>query len=313
MSWQPTASLSALRDRAQSLAAIRAFFAARGVWEVETPILGQAATTDPQIDSLSLQLDGREHWLQTSPEFHMKRLLAAGSGAIYQLSRVFRAEELGRWHNPEFSLLEWYRPGFTLEALMDEVAELLTALHGPGLMPPQRHSYQAVFEQHIQLDPHQADGAQLRAALCRQRVEPPQGLTRDQLLDLAMAVVIGPALGQTAPCFVYDYPPSQAALARIGPNGLARRFELYWQGVELANGFDELVDATEQARRFAADLAQRRAQGRAEPPVDQRLLAALSAGMPAASGVALGVDRLCALLQGQPQLSKVLAFAGSQA
>ena len=308
MSWQPAATLPALQQRARDLAAIREFFARRGVLEVETPILGAAGSTDPQIESLRLAT-GSTPWLQTSPEFHMKRLLAAGSGPIYQIARVFRADEAGRWHNPEFSLLEWYRPDYDQSALMDEIGALLVALGAP--LPGERLSYRQAFERTLGLNPHALGEAELRAALAG--CDPPANLDRDGLLDLAMGLRVAPALGREAPVFVTDFPASQAALARIGEEGLARRFELFWQGLELANGFEELADPREQARRFAADRERRAARGLDDVPADERLIAALVAGLPDCAGVALGLDRLFALLHGESDIAAVMAFPGERA
>lgn len=286
--------------------------------EVETAILSQAATVDPNIDSFSTH-DRR--WLQTSPEFAMKRLLAAGSGPIFQIARAFRVEEAGRFHNPEFSLLEWYRPGFDHHRLMDEVEALLRHCGVNSAQPFARLSYQAAFERHVALDPHRASLAALRSA-CEQMPggAPEAPVTdaarqRDFYLDLLMAHCVGPALGLAEPVFIFDFPASQAALARIGNDQppLAERFELFWRGIELANGFHELSDAGEQRRRFEADRRQRTRQGRTAPPYDAGLIAALDAGLPDCAGVALGLDRLLMLLLDLPQLGDTLAFDDERA
>ncbi|HYW91296.1 MAG TPA: EF-P lysine aminoacylase EpmA [Gammaproteobacteria bacterium] len=312
--WGPGAEMATLRWRAQRIAQIRAFFAGRGVWEVETPMLSRAGATDPALHGLesevSVPVPHRRYW-HTSPEFAMKRLLAAGSGAIYQLCRVFRDGELGRQHSPEFTLLEWYRPGFDEHDLMDEVAALLAAvLERP--IRSQRIAYRDAFRRHADLDPITADPAHCRRCCLDRGLDPVSGATgeRDFWLDLLMGHVVGPALGHGEPCFVYDYPASQAALARVrpGPPPVAARFELYLNGVELANGFHELTDPVEQAARFRADLARRRQLGLALPPVDQRLLEAMQAGLPECAGVAVGVDRLLMIAAGADRLEQVLAF-----
>ncbi|PPE72965.1 EF-P lysine aminoacylase GenX [Solimonas fluminis] len=316
--WTPSADLPTLRARAALLAALRGFFAARGVLEVETPLLSSHATVDRHIDSFRTA-DGR--WLQTSPEFAMKRLLCAGSGPIWQVCRVFRREESGRHHNPEFTMLEWYRPGFDHQALMGEVAELVVALAaalgrplGDGM---ERLSYREAFRRHLGLDPFSAGIPQIRAALAATGHDAGDlgGDDRDIWLDVAMSLAVGPRLGLEAPCFLYDFPASQAALARIRRDDppVAERFELFWRGTELANGFHELGDAAEQRRRFEAEQAWRREQGREVPPYDRNLVAALAAGLPDCAGVALGLDRLLMLLLGKDSLAEVLAFDSGRA
>ncbi|MCX7069538.1 MAG: EF-P lysine aminoacylase EpmA [Gammaproteobacteria bacterium] len=309
--WRPSASLETLRQRAGLLRRIRAFFEARGVLEVETPVLSRAATVDPQIDSFVTQ-DGR--WLQTSPEFAMKRLLAAGSGPIWQLARVFRVDERGRHHNAEFTLLEWYRPGWDHQQLIDECDALLQAL-GAASAACTRLRYREAFRQHAGVDPWQAPLTSLRTALPAsvRELAPPagaEGQQRDFLLDLLMSHVVGPQLGQDAPLVLYDFPASQAALARIRADDppVAERFEIFWRGIELANGFHELTDAGEQRRRFEADQARRAADGRTVPPYDASLIAALEHGLPNCAGVAIGVDRLLMLLLERSKISEVLAF-----
>ncbi|MES0874315.1 EF-P lysine aminoacylase EpmA [Sinimarinibacterium thermocellulolyticum] len=309
--WRPSASIEALQARAELYGCVRAFFSARGVLEVDTPILSRHATVDRHIDSIATT-DGR--WLQTSPEFAMKRLLAAGSGPIWQIAKVFRAGEQGRYHNPEFSMLEWYRPGFDHHALMDELADLLA--HCGIADTCERCSYREAFERHAGFDPLRADAAMLRARLRERGVDEPSGLSdaeiadEDFWLDLWMSCVVGPALGADRPLFIYEFPASQAALARVraGEPPVAERFELFWRGVELANGFHELTDADEQRRRFIGDQAWRAARGRVVPPFDAHLIDALRAGLPACSGVALGLDRLLMLKLGASRLDQVLTF-----
>jgi len=312
--WRPTATPAALRQRARLLAALREFFAERAVLEVETPILSAAGVSDPQIESLTTRLGGSPArlFLSTSPEFSMKRLLAAGSGDIYQVCRVFRDGERGRWHNPEFTLLEWYRLGFDEAALMREVEELMRRLLAPkrSLAPAERLSYADAMRRHAGVDVWTAANGELDRAAERHGVAC-EGLTdRDAKLDLLMALVVGPKLGHERPCFIYDYPASQACLARLKPGQppVAARFECYLDGIELANGFHELSDPTEQRARFVRDLAARRARGQIEPPIDEHLLAALAAGMPDCAGVALGFDRLVAIALGARRLEQALAF-----
>lgn len=317
--WQPTAPLSALALRAQLLARVRAFFGERGVLEVETPVLSAAAATDAQLTNLVTRYTGpgaphgRTLYLQTSPEFPMKRLLAAGSGPIYQICKVFRDGEAGRLHNPEFTLLEWYRPGFDHHKLMDEVEDLVRHALAPWrtLGPAERLSYRDAFLRYADLDPHSADPDLFAARAVVLGVHPPRAaLDLDAWRDLVLTHVIEPRLGQQGPTFLHDYPASQAALARVRPGtpALAERFELYIDGVELANGYHELGDAQTQQARFAADLATRQATGRALVPMDERLLAALNHGLPDCAGVALGVDRLLMLAAGARSLDEVLAF-----
>ncbi|KAB7627835.1 EF-P lysine aminoacylase EpmA [Alkalilimnicola sp. S0819] len=313
--WRPQASLEALRRRADALARIRAFFAERGVWEVETPLLAAAGSTDPQVESLVVHYDGPgapaagRLWLQTSPEFHMKRLLAAGAGSIYQIGKAFRRDECGRWHNPEFTLVEWYRPGFDQWRLMDEVAALACALLGER---PVRHlSYREAFAEAGAPDPLEAGTDELRAyALGRGLVDEAFTLARDGWLDLIISQCISPALGRGELCFLHGFPASQAALARLDPEDTrtARRFELFIEGLEIANGFEELADSAEQARRFRAEAAARIDRGEDCPAVDERLLAALAHGLPDCSGVALGLDRLIALALGGDSLAQVMSF-----
>jgi elongation factor P--(R)-beta-lysine ligase len=306
--------LSALQRRAAMLAAVREFFARRGVLEVETPILSAAAVSDPQIESLHTQIAGMPApaYLCTSPEFAMKRLLAAGSGDIYQICKVFRDAERGRWHSPEFTLIEWYRLGFDDASLMSEVEALVGCLMAPQrrLPPAQRLTYAAAMERHAGVDIHGASDAELSEAARRHGIECDSDLDRDAKLDLVMGMVVGPRLGLERPCFLCDYPPSQAALARLRPGlpPVAARFELYLDGIELANGFHELANGAEQRARFARDLAARRARGQVQPPPDERLLAALEAGMPDCAGVALGLDRLAAIALGTNGIAGAMAF-----
>lgn len=319
--WRPSADLSVLRLRAELLAQIRAFFAARGVLEVETPALSVAAITDPHLASFKTcysgpgSQHGRPLYLHTSPEFAMKRLLAAGSGCIYQIARVFRDGEAGSRHNPEFTLLEWYRVGFDHHRLMDEVAELVGMLLAGrlALAEPERLSYRQIFQHHLNLDPHRATVADLAACAETRNISIPTGMPPDDpdpWLDLLLTHCVEPRLGSGRLTFVHDYPASQAALARLRPDDppVGERFELYINGIELANGFHELGDAVEQRHRFAQENAARRAAGLPVMPVDEHLLAALEFGLPDCAGVALGFDRLVMLATRKTSLAEVLAF-----
>ncbi|MDE2294760.1 MAG: EF-P lysine aminoacylase GenX [Gammaproteobacteria bacterium] len=312
--WRPTATRRTLEARAAMLARARAFFAERGVLEVDTPILGAGGTTDPQIESLSTRVRGIDapRYLATSPEFAMKRLLAAGAGPIYQIGKVFRDEEHGRWHNPEFTMIEWYRPGLTDGDLMSEVEALVAALLAPHrpLRAAERLTYADALGRHAGVDGASASVADLRRAADAHGIVCDAPLDRDAALDLLMGLVVGPRLGRDAPCFVTDYPASQASLARLKPGNppVAARFELYLDGIELANGFHELSDAREQRARFETDLATRRERGQRLPAIDRRLLDALEAGLPDCAGVALGFDRLVALAIGAAALREALAF-----
>jgi len=312
MNWRPTASIAEIKARAQLLAGLRAFFSERDVLEVDTPLLCSAGVTDPAIEPLvvdrgvSLQ---RSRFLQTSPEYAMKRLLAAGSGPIYQIAKAFRDGEVGSRHNPEFTLLEWYRPQYDHHQLMAELAELVC--HVLGERRWQKVSYRELFSAQLALDPFTASIEQLReTAMNRLDLSFSTG-DRDLWLDVLMSHLIEPQLAKMGMCFVYDYPASQAALSRVvRAEGVdvGQRFELYIDGMELANGYCELTDAAEQERRFLADNDKRRHQGLAEKPLDNNLLAAMSHGLPRCSGVAVGIDRLLMLLTGNTHIRDVLAF-----
>lgn len=310
----PSATLPALRRRAALLARVREFFAARGVLEVETPALSAAAVPDPAIDSIAAELHaGREparHYLHTSPEYAMKRLLARGSGDIYQLARVFRDGELGRWHQPEFTLLEWYRVGWDEHRLMDETEALLQTLLGDALSrPAARRPYADAFAGALGLTPD-CETAALRDALQRRGCDVPASLTHGALLDLALAAAVAPSFPADALTFVYDFPASQAALAEINPGEppAAARFEAFVGPIELANGFRELTDAAEQRRRFEAELEARKRDDRPIAPLDEDFLAALE-DLPPAAGVAVGFDRVVALALGADRLNAALAFS----
>ncbi len=288
---------------------------------METPLLAASTVTDLHLESLSCRVtaSGEEYrvFLQTSPEFAMKRLLAAGSGPIYQICKAFRDGEAGRMHNPEFTMLEWYQPGFDHHQLMDEMDQLLGSVLGEK--PAERITYREAFERNVAIDPHRATVRELQSAVSKAGLEVfglniEAGMNtedRDSWLHLLMSHCIEPRLGRGRPTFLFDFPASQAALARIRPGvpPVAERFEVYTEGVELANGFHELTDAAEQRSRFEADLEQRRVAGLSMPPLDERFLAALDAGLPPCAGVALGVDRLLMRCLGTDDLRDVLSFA----
>ena len=315
--WRPTATYPALQLRARFNRLVREFFHARGVLEVETPVLSVAGNTEPNIASFSLRFSGRTdgapptRWLRTSPEFALKRLLVAGIGDCYELGRVFRDGEAGSRHNPEFTLLEWYRVGWDHLRLLEETIELVQAalaLVGRTARV-ERVSFRDLYWQQLQLDPFQADLDTLAQALGDVRIDP-TGLGRDDWLDLLMTHRLQPAFAPDRLLAVYDWPASQAALARIRPDDppVAERFELYLGALELANGYHELVDANEQRARFERDVAVRAQRGLPAVPIDEALLAALAHGMPACAGVAVGVDRLLMALLDTDRIAEVLAF-----
>lgn len=314
--WKPTASIEALQMRARLNALIRRFFAERGVLEVETPVLSAAGNTDPNIESFQLEFSGpgaagpSGRWLRTSPEFPLKRLLAAGVGNCYELGRVFRNGEMGRLHNPEFTMLEWYRLGWTHHQLMDECAELVKdALRLAGRTASIRESsFRQLYQDQFGFDPMTASEAELRGPLAVFDIRA-DGLGRDDWLDLLMTHLIQPSIPDNRILLVYDYPKSQAALARVrqGDVPVAERFELYLGSLELANGYRELGDGDEQRERFVRDHSRRQKKGSALPPLDERLLQALPA-MPDCSGVALGVDRLLMAMLGADRLAEVIAI-----
>lgn len=312
MDWRPAADLEQLRARASLLARLRTFFAERDILEVETPLLCRSGVTDPAIEPLVVErgssLDG-PRYLQTSPEYAMKRLLAAGSGPLFQISRAFRDGEAGRRHNPEFSLLEWYRPGYDHHDLMTEVAQLVCDCLGERQV--RKLSYRQCFLELLEIDPFTAPATDLEA-LARSHVDPGTMTgDRDLWLDLLMSHVIEPRLAGPELCFIYDYPAAQAALSRITESAdvlVGQRFELYVDGMELANGYFELADAAQQRARFEKDNERRAEHGLAQRPLDEHLLAALEHGLPSCSGVALGVDRLLMLLTAVSDIRDTLAF-----
>lgn len=299
-----------LTQRAQLLRHIREFFHQRDYLEVETPLLCSHTVTELHIDSIpcSIASTGATRYLQTSPEYAMKRLLAAGSGPIFEITKAFRDDEEGRYHNPEFTLLEWYRPGFTHHDLMHEVSDLMQALLNT---PPAIHTeYKAAFLTHLQLNPHTAPTSLLQQHVRQHcHYEHADTLSRDDCLTLLFSNVIEPHLGISAPEIIYDYPHSQAALAKIrqGPIPVAERFELYLNGHELANGFHELTCQEEQRQRFEHDNRLRQAHGKAPMEIDHRFLESL-ATLPDCAGVAMGLDRIMMLAQHSERIQATLPF-----
>lgn len=319
MNWRPTASLAALRRRATALQATREFFRARNVLEVETPVMVNAPVSDVNIGSVKAEVPGHAGpplYLHTSPEYAMKRLLAAGAGDIFQVCHVFRGAERGRQHNPEFTMVEWYRLGYSLERLMGEVADLVRTLLDRDL-PVELVSYRDAVRRHAGLDPLDAPREELLRAARSLGLDARHAREagRDELLDLIVGAQVGPALGTTSLTFVHRYPASQAALARLDAEDprLALRFELYHHGVELANGYHELTNAAEQRMRFSADQQARTARGLPLATLDQQLLAALEAGLPDCAGVALGFDRVLMLALDAASIDEVLAFPTERA
>lgn len=309
--WPPAANFAILEMRARMLRAAREYFTATRTLEVETPALSRAAVTDPHLASIAAQVSGHTYYLHTSPEYAMKRLLAAGSGDLWQIARVFRDGESGRHHNPEFTLIEWYRRGLDHHQLMDDVERLLAAMLPPDRLCErgERLAYREAVQLYAGVDALDDPATLLIAALRSANIDVPVGLEndRDAVLDLLMSTVVGPQLGRARLTFIYDYPASQAALARIrGP--VASRFEAYLDGIELANGFHELGDASEQRRRFQQDLQTRQARGLPSPPLDENFLAALEHGLPDCAGVALGFDRVVMCAVGARHIDEVLAF-----
>jgi lysyl-tRNA synthetase class 2 len=315
--WEPTCSLQQLQARANLLQKIRVFFADRNVLEVETPLLCQATGTDPNLEFFSTQYrlgtQSQTYYLQTSPEFCMKRLLAAGSGSIYQISKAFRNSESGRYHNPEFSLLEWYRIAFDLQQLMEEVAQLLKYLLEPLKPKVECISYTEVFRRYTELDPltfsvqayiecarsNNLNDAEL---ICSEN--------HSMWLDFLFSFLIQPQLGKQSICMIFDYPASQSSLARvkIGDQRLVERVEVFVDGVELGNGYFELTDSVEQQQRFDCERELRKQMGLYVPNVDKRFLNAIESGLPDCSGMALGLDRLMMISTNSKAIEQVMAF-----
>jgi elongation factor P--(R)-beta-lysine ligase len=315
--WRPGAGIDTLRRRAAIVATIRDFFAARGVLEVDTPQLSPVTATDPLLESIPAWPfgDGEAWYLQTSPEFAMKRLLAAGSGPIYQIAHAFRRRECGPRHNPEFAMLEWYRPGFDTQQLMAEVADLVGTVI--GAREPRRDAWRELFLRHAGIDPFAAAVAALRERAAERAGDAVRDWEREELLDLLFSDLVEPRLGHGCLQFVDAFPAARASLARTthdaAGNAVADRFELFVDGCELANGYDELCDAAELRRRMEADERTRAARGLAPSAPDERLLAAMVSGLPACAGVALGVERLLMIALGATHIDEVLAFSAQRA
>ncbi len=312
--WQPVAGREVLKQRARLLKRIRAFFDARDVLEVETPVLSSAGSTDPHIDSLQTMFRDEFYYLNTSPEYSMKRLLADRGEPIYQVCKVFRDDELGPHHNPEFSMLEWYRPGFDMHQLMDEMSDLLTHVLSQASVSIDRLSYRQVFEKLAEIDPHQVSAEDCRRCAIKHNIEQPVGLddNKDEWLDWLLTQLILPSLESGRFTFIYDYPASQCSLARLHEDEqgvqVASRFEIFYGEVELANGFHELLSSAEQRQRFEGENHRRIAAGKSEVKIDGYLLDALTHGLPDCSGVALGLDRLLMILCEKQTIDEVLTF-----
>jgi elongation factor P--(R)-beta-lysine ligase len=311
MNWQSTASLGTLEIRAKMLRAAREYFAATKTLEVETPTLSSAAVTDLHLASIAAHASGGNRYLHTSPEYFMKRLLAAGSGDIYQIARAYRDGESGRYHNPEFTLIEWYRIGIDHHALMTDVEQFFAALlpaHRSSERA-ERLSYRDAVHLHAGVDALDDPTSVLIGALIHAGINVPTGMQndRDACLDLLMSVLVGPKLGRERLCFIHDFPASQAALARTHGR-VAARFEAYLDGIELANGFNELTNPIEQRKRFEQDNIQRQQRGLACMPIDEYFLSALDHGLPDCAGVAVGFDRLVMCATSAHHINEVLAF-----
>lgn len=323
MAWQTKAGKEILLQRALMLKNIRAFFDARGVVEVETPLLSRYSTTDPHLDSLHTRFREQDCFLNTSPEYAMKRLLADWRRPLYQICKAFRDDELGPDHNPEFTMLEWYQPGYSMQQLVDEVAALVEMLFENSAIVPgfDYLSYQQAFENIAGFDPHQACSDECMQFAIDNQVDIPQGLTADddinEWLDWLLTQVVFPAFKRNSFTFLYDYPAAQCALAKIepGPDGsaVAKRFELFFGELELANGFCELTDADEQLSRFHMENQQRQHAGKETGHIDENLIAALAFGLPDCSGVAVGLDRLLMAMTGVTNIDQVLSFSWDQA
>lgn len=314
INWHPSASIQTLLKRAEIIREIRQFFSDRGILEVETPVLSEFSVTDVHLSTFNTQFlspfssEAKTLHLMTSPEYHMKRLLAAGSGAIFQLCKVFRNEEAGKRHNPEFTMLEWYRPHFDMYRLINEVDDLLQQIL--DCPPAESFSYQFVFQTYVGLDPLSATKAQLVEKARKHGFPCEDDENRDTLLQFLFSEIVEANIGKDRPTAVYHFPSTQAALAQVSSEDhrVAERFEFYYKGLELANGFHELSDAKEQIRRFQQDNVEREKMGLAPQQLDTRFLAALQAGIPNCSGVALGVDRLLMIALNAERIEEVMSF-----
>ncbi len=313
MNFRPTCDLETWKARNLLTEKVRRFFRARNVQEVETPVLSRASGTDAHLDYFET-LGKPAHYLMTSPEFHLKRLLAAGFGDIFEIAHAFRVDEIGKKHNAEFELVEWYRVGMPFERLMEEVEDLAAEILGRPVKA-ERLRFRDAYLRYAGVDPLTASEDEFRAALRRNDVPDVEGsdsFVREDWWDYLMVTLVEPHLGKDAPQFLMDYPASCAALAKTYVNSagdaVAKRFELYIENMELCNGYEELTDPAEQRRRFEADIAFRKAHGKPVPVVDERFLSALEYGMPEASGVAMGLDRLFMLALGKKKIEEVVLF-----
>lgn len=310
--WQPNIDLQNLQIRAKILQKIRNFFIDKNILEVQTPILSQFAVTDLHLHSFSTKfIDGANNqtlYLITSPEYHMKRLLASGAGAIFQITPVFRNGEQGAKHNPEFTMLEWYRPDFSMDDLIAEIGEFLQNVFDfPAL---KKISYQEVFKQILKFDPLEINAQELAKIAKNYGLQTDKLENRDLYLEFLFSYCIEPKIAQTTPVAVFDFPASQAALAKLDQNDprVAKRFEIYFKGLELANGFNELTDPLEQQKRFKLDNQLRKQQNLTQMQIDNNFIDALKQGLPNCSGVAIGLDRLFMLYLNQKNIKNVLTF-----
>lgn len=318
--WRPVATPAALRSRAVMLASARKFFADRDILEVETPLLGSSAVTDPHIQSIALRVQDSKLWLRTSPEYHMKRLLAANPQDIYQIGKVFRDGESGLQHQPEFTMIEWYRLGFGMPEMINETCELIRRLSQHGELQIPAHKtvrYADAFQQACGLNPLTATLAEVRSTaqsmlkdILDEQLLQKIGDDRAGWLDLLVSHIVNPSLGNDVLHVIIDYPAEQALLARLHPDNeaIAERFEVFFNGIELANGYCELRNASEQARRFQTDNERRQALGLSHVAADDALLAALESGLPACAGVAVGLDRLQMLAYQHDSIAATLSF-----
>jgi len=318
-SWRPTASIDNLKRRHEITQAVRSFFLEQDFWEVETPLLSRETVVDTHLDPVPVSLswdparpgEGEPFYLQTSPEFAMKRLVAAGAEAIFQIAKAFRLAEAGPQHNVEFTLVEWYRVGDDLQAGMQLLSDLVAAVLNRG--PAEMITYTQLFQSHLQIDPLSATNQQLRSVAQQHGVSLPESFGSDDvdgLLELLLSELIQPKLGFERPVILYHYPASQAALARLDETDpqVACRFELFVDGMELANGYDELLDAEVLVERNRRNNAARKALGKPPLPDESQLIEAMRSGLPACSGCALGLDRLVMAAIGAKSIDEVLPF-----
>jgi lysyl-tRNA synthetase class 2 len=307
----PTASLKNLKLRAELLNRLRSFFLGHDFWEIETPILSADTVVDRHLDPFCVEIEKRRYWLQTSPEFGMKRVLAAGARAIYQVSKVFRRDEVGPLHNPEFTMVEWYRVGDGMLEGIQFTSDLCEKLLTRG--PAEKITYREAFSKYVGIDPFVVETKKLIETVRQLEISYPESMSeedRDGWLDLLLVEKIQPHLGFERPAILYDFPASQAALSLVRQENppVAERFELYVEGIELANGYHELLDAGELRRRNRAANELRVADGKTPLPEESRLLDAMQSGLPPCIGVALGFDRLVMLAVGAKTLAEVIAF-----